>query len=155
MNIKQVREYFENKRNVACPFTERLIQAGYQQTSGGYIKKAHLENQEVDYRKAEPNQWWHLIRSYCDNVVDDKKFTKQIQCGELLFWMAEVSGCASKKELEEMLERIQKSGKPFHSKHPNKPNVRYDRKYWNKEIQNQWFDKIVKIVEAASKEMDL
>ena len=40
MNIRQVKEFFEDKKNTPCPLTERLIKAGYQQTSGGYINLA-------------------------------------------------------------------------------------------------------------------
>lgn len=30
MNIRQVKEFFEDKENIPCPLTERLIKAGYQ-----------------------------------------------------------------------------------------------------------------------------
>lgn len=40
MNIRQVEEFFKDKKDVPCPLTERLIKAGYQQTGGGYIDLA-------------------------------------------------------------------------------------------------------------------
>lgn len=150
MNTKQIKEFFNHKYNVEeCPLTNRLIQAGYQQETGGYITTAYEQNYEVDYKKAEPNQWWHLIKSYCDNTEDDVKFTKKIQCGELIFWMAEISGSVGKGDLEKILNNIIKSGTPIKRRNKNKPNVKYDRRKWNKEIQNLCFDKIIQKVETS------
>ncbi len=39
MTIQQVKDYFIDKRQVPCPLTERLVKAGYQQRSGGYIAR--------------------------------------------------------------------------------------------------------------------
>lgn len=81
MNTKQVRSCYENKKDFPCHLTEKLIKAGYQQTNTGYIAHAK-QNEEngikIDYREAEPNQWWHLIKSYCDNTEPDVKFTRRI-----------------------------------------------------------------------------
>lgn len=54
MNIRQVKEFFEDKGNALCPLTERLIKAGYQQTGGGYIGLAKKRCLIVNYTKAEP-----------------------------------------------------------------------------------------------------
>lgn len=106
MNIRQVKEFFEDKENALCPLTERLIKAGYQQTGGGYIDLAKKRKITVDYTKAEPTQYWHLIEEYCPSVDKDKSFNKSIVCGELIFWMAEVSKAVPNKQLEELLNRI-------------------------------------------------
>jgi hypothetical protein len=141
MNIYQVENFFKNKKNVPCPLTERLIKAGYQQTSGGYIDLAKKRGLVVDHTKAKPTQYWHLIEEYCPSVEKNKKFSKSIVCGELIFWMAEVSKAASNDELEKLLERIIADGDI--SVIP----PRYNRVKWNREIQNLCFDAIVDIVE--------
>ena len=43
MTIKQVKDYFIEKNDVPCPMTEKLVKAGYQQISGGYIDCARRE----------------------------------------------------------------------------------------------------------------
>ncbi len=109
MNAGQIRKFYEGKKEVSCPKTEELIKAGYQQRSGGYIKyaveysKKHPEDKiEVDYKIASPNQWWHLIKSWCDRRKPELTFSKSIRCGELYFWMAEVSGVFKEEELENL-----------------------------------------------------
>lgn len=142
MNIRQVKEFFENKGNIPYPLTERLIKAGYQQVSGGYIDLAKKRKLTVDYTKAEPTQYWHLIEEYIPSVPEDKVFSRSIVCGELIFWMAEVSKAVPEEKLEELLERIVADG----DKSVTPP--KYNRIKWNKEIQNLCFDEIVKIVES-------
>lgn len=155
MNALQVRKYYEGKKNHPCELTKRLIQAGYQQDEGsgymGYAKERSKtkDDIEVDYRKAEPNQWWHLIESYCERTEDNTEFTKTIQCGELIFWMAEVADCIDRSVLENLVERIIETGRPQKSTRETMPPVRYDRKNWNREIQNICFDSIVKAVEGV------
>lgn len=141
MNIRQVKEFFEDKGNTPYPLTERLIKSGYQQTSGGYINLAKKRKLTVDYTKAEPTQYWHLIEEYIPSVPEDKVFSRSIVCGELIFWMAEVSKAVPEEKLEELLERIIADG----DKSVTPP--KYNRIKWNKEIQNLCFDAIVKIVE--------
>lgn len=140
MNIRQVEEFFEDKKNTPCPLTERLIKAGYQQTSGGYIDLAKKHGLTVDYTKAKPTQYWHLIEEYCPSVDKDKPFNKSIVCGELIFWMAEVSKAVPDDKLKELLERIINDGN-------GATPPKYDRVKWNKEIQNLCFNTIVDIVE--------
>ena len=141
MNIRQVEEFFKDKKNTPCPLTERLIKAGYQQTSGGYIDLAKKRGITVDYMKAEPTQYWHLVEEYIPSVPEDKVFSKSIVCGELIFWMAEVSKAVTEEKLEELLGRIIADG--------DKGTIppKYDRVKWNKEIQNFCFDAIVNVVE--------
>lgn len=141
MNIRQVKQFFSNKKDAPCPLTERLIKAGYQQTSGGYIDLAKKRGITVDYMKAEPTQYWHLVEEYIPSVPEDKVFSKSIVCGELIFWMAEVSKAVTEEKLEELLGRIIADG--------DKGTIppKYDRVKWNKEIQNFCFDAIVNVVE--------
>lgn len=141
MNIRQVKEFFKDKKDAPCPLTERLIKAGYQQTGGGYIDLAKKRGLVVDYTKAEPTQYWHLMEEYVPSVPEDKIFSKSIVCGELIFWMAEVSKAVPKEKLEELLERIVADGDA--STTPPK----YNRIKWNKEIQNLCFNAIVIAVE--------
>lgn len=141
MNIRQVKEFFEDKKDIPCPLTERLIKAGYQQTSGGYIDLAKKHGLTVDYAKAEPTQYWHLVKEYIPSVPEDKVFSKSIVCGELIFWMAEVSKAVPEDDLRDLLEQIIADG----DKNTTPP--KYDRIKWNKEIQNLCFDAIANIVE--------
>ena len=148
MNTEQVRLFYNDKKETKCPLTEKLIKSGYQQEYGGYIGFATEQKVEVDYRKAEPNQWWHLIKSYCNRTPPDKNFGRSIQCGELIFWMAEVGECVDKKELESLVNNIIASGIPVNRRNDQKPPIKYSRGEWNKEILNLCFDKIVKEIES-------
>lgn len=51
MNIRQVEDFFKDKNDTPCQLTERLIKAGYQQTSGEYIDLAKKRGLTVDYKK--------------------------------------------------------------------------------------------------------
>lgn len=141
MYIHQLKKAFSDKKDTPCPLTERLVKAGYQQTGGGYIANAKRRGLLVDYTKAAPSQYWHLMESYIPTVKNYDVFTKQIVCGELIFWMAEVLNAVPKPELENLLNRIIASAD--HSTTPPK----YDRRKWNKEIQNLCFDAVADRVE--------
>ncbi len=145
MNIRQVEEFFNDKKNTPCPLTERLIKAGYQQTGGGYIALAKKRGLTVDYTKAEPTQYWHLMEEYIPTVPEEKVFSKSIVCGELIFWMAEVSEAVPKNRLEELADRI------IADRDDSTTPPKYDRIKWNKEIQNVCFDEIVRIIEDSTK----
>ena len=124
---KQVRDFFIGKEKKEHPITDRLINGGYVQKSGGYIsnaKKAGI---------AHPSQYWHLIYSWCALSKEDAPFDKRIQCGELLLYMSEVSGAVDASELSELCDRILGG------------NVQ-DRRTWNREIQRVCFDRIVETV---------
>ena len=136
MIIRQVKEFYTGKKNAPCPLTERLIKAGYQQTGGGYIALAKKRGLTVDYTKAEPSQYWHLMEEYIPSVDENKVFSRSIVCGELIFWMAEVAKAVPEEKLEELVERIIADG----DKSTTPP--KYDRIKWNKEIQELCFDKI-------------
>ena len=124
MKVREVKESFKDKENVSCPLTDKLISAGYRQKSGGYIdiaKKKEIKN---------PSQYWHLM-NYCDMVDGEKTFGKNVVCGELIFWMAEVSGAVGKDELMKLVSEITKG------------DVN-DRKKWNGVIRDVCFDRIKK-----------
>ncbi len=141
MTIDQVTNFFINKYLTPCPLTEKLVKAGYQQRSGGYIDRAITEGIEVDYTQNKPSQYWHLM-TYCNSRQSDRLFSKSIVCGELIFWMAEVSGAVEKDELEKLANRIIESASCPKGKRPI-----YDRNKWNREIQQLCFDKIVETIE--------
>ena len=140
--IDEIQKFFLDKEYTPCPLTEKLVIAGYQQISGGYIDKAKKERIPVDYRLNTPSQYWHLM-SYCKGSNLSRPFPKSVVCGELLFWMAEVSDCVPKSELELLLDEISsnvlftKKNRPF-----------YDRKKWNNAIHKLCFDSICSVVES-------
>lgn len=145
MTIGQVKNYFKNMEAVSCPLTEQLVMAGYQQANTGYIARAINEGIEVDYKQNKPSQYWHLM-SYCNSHDADKQFGKNIVCGELIFWMAEVSGCVPKSDLQNLVKRIIRSGSQDKDGKPH-----FTRMKWNKEIQNLCFDRIEATVKKRQK----
>lgn len=132
MKVAQVKKYYSGKENALCPLADKLIAAEYRQVGGGYIDKARKMG------IVSPSQYWHLM-SYCDSVDGEKVFGRSIVCGELIFWMAEVSEAVPEGELQGLLERI------IASRDDIVPG--YDRRKWNKEIQKICFDRIVAEVE--------
>ena len=132
--IDEIMLSFFPKEAHLSPPTERLVKAGYQQVSGGYIDRAKKERIPVDYRQNTPSQYWHLM-SYCKEQDPYKTFPNSVVCGELLFWMAEVSDSVSKTELELLIEGI--TSNVLYTK-KNLPY--YDRKKWNNAIHNLCFD---------------
>ena len=106
MTAGQIASVFTGIENAPCPVTDRLVKGGFRQISGGYIKYARSVGIGTDHRKAEPHQWWHLMKSYCGRTGSDKVFSRRIVCGELILYMAEVLGCVEEKELEALADRI-------------------------------------------------
>ncbi len=128
MNNRQVRMFYEGKDNVPCPLTEELMAAGFKQKSGGYIqyaKECNIDN---------PTQYWHLIESWSKRSPEDAPFTRTIQCGELIFWMAEVSQAVEYDELVDLKNLI--INKYIHK-----------RAEGNRKIQEVCFEKIANLVE--------
>lgn len=134
MNKMQVEKFFVD-RNLPCPITERLIKAGYKQTSGGYISTAKK------WGVKNPTQYWHLIHSWCGQSKETATFGRNIVCGELIFWMAEVSGIFSDKELNNLADNII-------------THYLTDRKNGNALIQEVCFDRIKTVVESTYKNYD-
>lgn len=136
MTIEQVIKNFIDKEGTPCPLTEELVGAGYQQKDGGYIKRARKEGSEIDYKRNLPSQYWHLM-TFCYSRPLQENFTKTIQCGELIFWMAEVADCVPKAAMIELVDEIIKNPINHDADHPI-----YNRRYWNKVIQRLCFDAI-------------
>ena len=146
MTIKQVKDYFFDKENVQCPLTEKLVNSGYQQISGGYIDCAKLRGVRVNYKENSPSQYWHLM-TYCDSRNAERTFSKSVVCGELIFWMAEVSGAVDKQELDSLVHQIVES-----ADHTNGVRPIYDRMKWNRKIQEICFSRIQLKVESLTSE---
>lgn len=130
MTNLQIRKTFIDKKEIPCPITNRLINSGYVQKSGGYIanaKKAGIDN---------PTQYWHLISSWSSNMPDDARFTKIIQCGELLVWMCEVLQAVPTETLNNLVDYIIN-------------NYTSDRRTGNRIIQNVCFDSLERAVLLA------
>ena len=142
MTTGQVKEFFYSKENVPCPLTEKLVKAGYQQISGGYIDRARWRDVKVSYKENSPSQYWHLM-TYCDSRRTDHPFTKSVTCGELIFWMAEVSCAVEIEVLERLANQIIESADLSRGTRPI-----YDRRKWNREIQDWCFDNLVEKLES-------
>lgn len=127
---RQVRQFYIDKEDADHSITDRLIRGGYKQTAGGYILNAKRAGIK------DPSQYWHLLSSWSAQSDDEAPFNKSIQCGELIFWMAEVSGAVSKDKLNELCDQVI-SGDVT------------DRRYWNRVIQSVCFDSIVETVTKA------
>lgn len=104
MNTKELIKFYKNKEHVSCQLTEELIKSGYQQDRNGYTAYAHEKNIVVDYTEALPTQWWHLMESYCERTSADTEFPYSVRCGELYFWMAEVSNEFTEDELRDLMK---------------------------------------------------
>ena len=139
MNIGQITKAYQYHKNTPCPLTDKLVKAGYQQISGGYIARAKAHGITVDYTQALPSQWWHLM-SYCELRSSSHPFTRSVVCGEMIFWMAEVSNAVSKELLAELVDRIIADRQEIAGK------WKYDRVKWNREIQNVCFSGIEEYV---------
>jgi len=139
--IGEIIHFFIGKEDYPSPLTERLVKAGYQQISGGYIDKANEQRISVDYRQNTPSQYWHLM-SYCQRRDPSKIFPQSIVCGELLFWMAEVSNSVSSMQLNEVLDNIINNPLCIKGDRPY-----YDRRKWNNVIHKLCFDSICSVVE--------
>ncbi len=135
MDNRQVRKFFINKDTTPCPLTKELIGKGYVQKSGGYIKYA----ESCGVKK--PTQYWHLISSWSDRSKENRTFGKTIKCGELIFWMAEVSQSVDTETLAELKNTLINDYLDD-TKH----------KEGNLKIQEVCFDNIARVVEQFDKE---
>lgn len=128
MNNLQIKNYFSKMEKTPCPHTDRLIAAGYRQKSGGYISYAKQMG------ISNPTQYWHLMESWSARSKDNQTFGKNITCGELIFWLAEVSNAVDKNTLNKLANTII-------------DNYLNNRKKGNQLIQQVCFEKIKFIVE--------
>ena len=130
-----------------CPVTERLVKAGYQQKDG-YIDYAREKNIPVDYRRALPSQYWHIIESYCRRSDPNGMFRRSIVCGELILYLAEVLHCVPERELNALADRIIASAVPVRRRKGSMlPPVEYERRRWNTEIHDRCYIPICQAVE--------
>ncbi len=127
------RNYFEPLMEAPCPKTDALIMGGFQQASGGYIKYARRCGMVVDYKLALPKQGWHFIRSYLDRTEPEKARIKSVVCGELIYWLAEVSNALTDEELDDLAIEVRS----------------LERKKANSLIKERCFSRIVDIVMNA------
>lgn len=142
MNLAQVKAFFIDKENTPCPLTNELIARGYKQKTGGYVsylRKKGWSDEQVY------NQYNHLIYSWVEQWELEGKqeapFGKSITCGELIFWMAEVSQAVSKEELRKLKDYVLEE---FETKKQTRGQL-------NKVIQDVCFDKIVNTVLNATR----
>ena len=137
MDLSQVKTFFTSKEHIPCPLTNDLIAQGYKQQGGGYVdylrKKGCNENEVY-------NQYNHLIYSWVEQwELEGNRhapFNKSITCGELIFWMAEVSHAVSDEELINLKDYVLEE---FATKKQTRGQL-------NKVIQDVCFDKIVNTV---------
>jgi len=149
MTTEQLINFYTKKKNAPCTLTEELIKAGYQQEKDGYIAFAYKEGINVDYTKAEPSQWWHLLVSYCGRTDLAKQFPKSIKCGELYFWMAEVSGCFDELELRNLASSAIEKAKKVKRRNKILPPLKTADS--NIMIRDYCFERIEKYVEENDK----
>lgn len=138
MKISKVYSFFKDKEHAPSPITDRLVESGYSQKSGGYKKKA-LDLGLIKNMKETPSQWWHLMESYLPTKKKEDQFPRSVQCGELLIWMAEVSESVSKKELNDLVDEVIQN--------------KYARKIGNIKIRDTCFDATKDKVKEYSKSM--
>ena len=124
------RNYFEPLMEAACPKTDALIRSGFQQSSGGYIEYAKRCGMDVDYKMGLPKQGWHFIRSYLDRTQPEKARIENVVCGELIYWLAEVSNALTEEELDDLAIEVRS----------------LDRRKANSLIKDRCFSRIVGIV---------
>lgn len=127
---RDIKKFFVCEKET--PITDRLIR-------GGYIQSASKDSYRGTARKMgvsdPPTQYWHLIHCWSAQSPDDAPFTRSIQSGELLFFMAEYAGAVSTERLNALCDRVLGDVK--------------NRKYMNRVIQKEVFDAIVNTVTEA------
>ena len=89
----------------------------------------------VNYKMGLPNQGWHFICSYLDNVSPEKAKISSISCGELIYWWAEVSSALSEDELDTLASDIKA----------------LNRRQANSLIRSKCFPRVFEKVMSASK----
>lgn len=100
MKMYEFIDYFTDKKEHYKISDSFASDERYRQKENGYIKKAKEACIEINIKKAEPNQKWHLLTSYYDESSDRNKDAKacynRLKCPELLLWIAEAAGIDSK-----------------------------------------------------------
>lgn len=134
MTYAQVYNFYKGKRDVECNRTKELIENGFCQKGKGYIDVAKAS----DFTRL-PSQWWHLMQYLLVKYEHHEEFNKYpyTPCGELKFWMAEVSGAFTDNELDELKNTI-----------INSKNLNRTKK--NSIIHSACWSKIKTVVDAYS-----
>ena len=137
MRMEAVYKFFKNKNNAEAPLTIELLQNNFIQKKGtGY---------RIDQPEKIPSQYTHLI-NYCKRKLEEGAvyFDRRVKCGELIFWMAEVSQALNKDKLLDLQQDILKKYKK--GTYSN-GKILYDRKGANKHILETCYDRIKDVVE--------
>ena len=101
----------------------------------------------MNYLEAKPTQWWHLIECYCAQSDPHKPFPYSVKCGELYFWMAEVSGAFSQEELLKLKDQAMSACDRVTRKNPDLPSLKTAK--GNLIIRDYCFDRICEVVERV------
>ena len=101
----------------------------------------------MNYLEAKPTQWWHLIECYCAQSDPLKPFPYSVKCGELYFWMAEVSGAFSQEELLKLKDQAMSACDRVTRKNSSLPPLRTGK--GNLIIRKHCFNKICEVVERV------
>ena len=123
MTVGDLKRFYSDK-DEHYEISDRFVKDGYQQTNDrpntyiGTAKNPEIAEKDkviIDQSTAEPNQKWHLLRSYCRYHMKDDNDAKvrQLLCPELVLWMAEAAGIDKKviDEAEKEARRIIDNGK--------------------------------------------
>lgn len=102
MTYAQVFNFYKDKRGAdKCKLTNELVKY---LRYGDYIQVAIVSGVTTP-----PSQWWHLMQyvlKYYESGKENNTFNANVACGELIFWMAEVSGAFDEKELIDLKDSI-------------------------------------------------
>lgn len=128
MKIKQLYDFYKNKKDIDCPLTEALMRGGYLQAKGTGYRIEQIDD--------IPSQYIHLM-NYCEEKIrngKNKDFPRSVKCGELIFWMAEASKAVRYEELDKLKDEILE-------------NYQNNRRAGNTIIHDICFDKIISLIE--------
>ena len=137
MKMQAVYDFFKSKNDAKIPLTIELLQNNFiQKERTGY---------RIDQPEKIPSQYTHLM-NYCKRKLQEGAvyFDRRIQCGELIFWMAEVSKALSKDELLDLQQDIFKK---YKKETYSNGKIVYDRRGANKHILETCYDRIKDVVE--------
>jgi len=104
MTVKDLVLFYINKKehyDISDSFV-KCNNGKYQQSkTNGYMVRAKEMGVTIDYTQAEPNQKWHLLKSYCARTDDDFEINNAtFKCPELILWIAEAAGIDKKVIIE-------------------------------------------------------
>lgn len=128
MKIKQLYDFYKNKKDIDCPLTEALMRGDYLQAKGTGYRQEQIDD--------IPSQYIHLM-NYCEEKIrngKNKDFPRSVKCGELIFWMAEASNAVRYEKLDKLKDEILE-------------NYQNNRRDGNIIIHDICFDKIISLIE--------